>query len=195
MRRLPLIPTLSVALAVAAMIALGVWQLHRGDWKEALIARYAANAGLPPIAWPAVPPSDGSLLYRRATGFCLEVAGWSARAGEGANGLSGWRHIAFCRTGAEGPGMQVDMGVSATPDEPQGWRGGPVSGSIDADRDHLIMLVSDRAAPGLVPSKPPSPADIPNNHRAYAVQWFAFAAVALIIYTLALRRRAPTLND
>ena len=30
---------------------------------------------------------------------------------------------------------------------------------------------------------------IPNNHRMYAVQWFAFAAIALLIYGLALRKR------
>jgi cytochrome oxidase assembly protein ShyY1 len=192
MKRLPLIPTLIVGLAVAAMVALGVWQIRRAEQKEALIARYAANAGLPPVAWPSVPRPDGSLLYRRATGFCLEVTGWTARAGEGANGLSGWRHIAACRTGAEGPGMQVDMGVSANAEEPKGWRGGPVSGVIDADRDHIIMLVSDRAAPGLVRSKTPSATDIPNNHRAYAVQWFLFAGVALLIYALALRRRAAS---
>ena len=64
-----------------------------------------------------------------------------------------------------------------------------MSGVIDSDRDHLIMLVSAAAAPGLEPSAKPSPADIPNNHRAYAVQWFLFAGVALLIYALALRRR------
>jgi surfeit locus 1 family protein len=30
---------------------------------------------------------------------------------------------------------------------------------------------------------------IPNNHRSYAVQWFAFALIALIIYGLAVRKR------
>ena len=35
----------------------------------------------------------------------------------------------------------------------------------------------------------PSGADVPNNHLAYAVQWFIFAAAALIIYILAVRRR------
>ena len=85
--------------------------------------------------------------------------------------------------------MQVDMGWSRDAAAPRGWRGGPVSGVIDADRDHLIMLVSDAAAPGLQPSARPSPADIPNNHRAYAVQWFLFAGVALVIYVLALRQR------
>ena len=33
---------------------------------------------------------------------------------------------------------------------------------------------------------------VPNNHLAYGVQWFLFAAVAAIIYAVAvLRRRAP----
>jgi surfeit locus 1 family protein len=30
---------------------------------------------------------------------------------------------------------------------------------------------------------------VPNNHLAYAVQWFLFAAVASVIYVLALRWR------
>lgn len=189
MRKLPLIPTLLVGLAVAAMIALGFWQLRRADWKEALLARYAAAEGLPPVAWPATPPDDGSLLFRHSEGFCLQVAGWSARSGHNRAGEPGWRHIASCRTGAEGPGMQVDMGWSKDSANPRGWGGGQVRGVIDSDRDHIILLVSDEAAPGLQPSARPSPADVPNNHRAYAVQWFLFAGVALVIYVLALRRR------
>jgi cytochrome oxidase assembly protein ShyY1 len=51
------------------------------------------------------------------------------------------------------------------------------------------MLVSDTAAPGLEASAPPSPDEVPNNHLAYAVQWFLFAGVAALIYILALRRR------
>ena len=35
----------------------------------------------------------------------------------------------------------------------------------------------------------PSDDSLPNNHRSYAVQWFLFAAVASIIYALALRKR------
>jgi len=30
---------------------------------------------------------------------------------------------------------------------------------------------------------------VPNNHLAYAVQWFLFALVAGVIYVIALRRR------
>ncbi len=85
--------------------------------------------------------------------------------------------------------MQVDMGWSGRSDPPAGWSGGKVSGVIDRDRDHLILLVADAPAPGLAASARPSPADIPNNHRGYAVQWFLFAFVALVIYGVALRRR------
>jgi surfeit locus 1 family protein len=31
---------------------------------------------------------------------------------------------------------------------------------------------------------------IPNRHRSYAVQWFLFAGLALLIYLLAVRQRA-----
>ena len=169
------------------MIGLGVWQLGRKGEKEAQIAQYRANSGRPPVAWPMFP--DERLLYRRATGFCLEVVGWRAAAGRNAAGDTGWSHIASCRTGAEGPGMQVDMGWSSSSAAPAGWRGGEVSGAIAPDRLHKSRLVSDRSAPGLQPSAAPSPEATPNNHLLYALQWFFFAAAAAVIYVLALRRR------
>ena len=51
-RRLPLVPTIIVAAAAALMIGLGIWQLQRARWKDALIAQYAAAQKLPPMAWP-----------------------------------------------------------------------------------------------------------------------------------------------
>jgi surfeit locus 1 family protein len=51
------------------------------------------------------------------------------------------------------------------------------------------MIVNESAAPGLKPSPLPDPSSVPNNHLSYAVQWFIFAAIALIIYGLALRKR------
>ena len=190
MTRLPFWPTLIVAAAVAVMVGLGIWQLRRIDQKEALIARYEAAAKLPPVAWPAVPPADDSLLYRRADGFCLKVVAWGAVAGQNPGGEPGWSHIASCRTGGlEGPGMQVDMGWSKESKPPSGWDGGQISGVIAPDRAHKIRLVSTRPAPGLMPSAPPSPAGVPNNHLLYAIQWFFFAAAAALIYFLALWRR------
>jgi cytochrome oxidase assembly protein ShyY1 len=196
MKRLPLIPTLLVAAAVAVMIGLGIWQVHRAQWKEELLRRYEANSRLPSVAFPKVPmPADQALLFRRASGFCLQAKSWTARSGRNRVGEAGWRHIAQCGSGAEGPGMAVDLGWSNNGDAPKGYRGGPVSGVIGPDRDHILLLVADAPAPGLQASAPPSLEEIPNNHRGYAIQWFLFAAIAVVIYALALRRRGQPGGD
>ncbi|TFI58911.1 SURF1 family protein [Sphingomonas parva] len=189
MKRWPLIPTLVVAAAVLTMIGLGIWQLRRSEWKQALIARFESNRSQPPVAWPVVPPADDSLLYRRAKGFCLQPVAWRAIAGRNLADEPGWSHIASCRTGgAEGPGMEVDIGWSRSGEAPA-WRGGEVNGIIVPDSTHRIRLVAQAPAAGLQASRPPSPSETPNNHLAYALQWFFFAATAAVIYVLALRRR------
>jgi len=71
-RRIPIFATLMVAAAVATMIALGIWQLRRAQWKEGLLARYAAAETLPPIAFPTVPLRDDGILcavVRARAGF------------------------------------------------------------------------------------------------------------------------------
>jgi surfeit locus 1 family protein len=189
-RRLPVIPTIIVAAAVAAMIALGVWQLRRATWKDGLMARYAQAQKLPPIAWPTVPLREDQLpLFRNATGMCLQPVGKRAVAGENLSGEPGYSQLIMCRTGAEGPGMAVEVGWSKNPNAPVNWRGGPVSGIIAPDSHTGMRLVAASAPPGLQPSAPPSLQSIPNNHRSYAFQWFAFALVALVIYGLAVRKR------
>jgi surfeit locus 1 family protein len=189
-RRLPIIPTFIVALAVTTMIGLGIWQLQRAQWKERLLAQYHAAEKLPPITWPSTPIKGDQLpLFRHATGVCLRPIGKRAVAGENRAGEPGFVQIIDCATGAEGPGMSVEVGWSKNPNARPDWNGGLVSGIIAPDRLTRMRLVAATAPPGLEPSAPPSIASIPNNHRAYAVQWFSFAAIALIIYCLALRKR------
>ena len=50
-------------------------------------------------------------------------------------------------------------------------------------------IVADPPLAGLAANAKPNPSDLPNNHLAYAFQWFFFALTALVIYVLALRRR------
>lgn len=189
-RRLPLIPTLVVGLAVAAMIALGFWQLRRAGEKEALLARYRSAQNLPPISFPTSPVHDDQLpLFRHATGMCLKPVAKRSRAGRNRAGEVGYVHIIDCSTGAEGPGMSVEVGWSRNPNEAVNWPGGPVSGVIAPDSKTRMRLVAATSPPGLAPSAPPSIELIPNNHRSYAVQWFLFALIALTIYVLALRQR------
>lgn len=189
-RRLPVAATIIVLSAVGLMIGLGVWQLQRARWKEALLSRYAEADKLPPISFPTMPVATDRLpLFRHATGMCLRVVGQRAIAGENRAGEPGYAHIVECSTGAEGPGMSVEVGWSKDPNAKIAWNGGPVSGIIAPDRVTRIRLVAASAPPGLEPSAPPSLGAIPNNHRSYAVQWFAFALAALAIYGLALRRK------
>jgi cytochrome oxidase assembly protein ShyY1 len=189
-RRVPVLASLVVAAAVAVLIGLGVWQLQRAKWKEGLLARYAQAEKLPPITWPTIPPRDAQLpLFRHATGVCLRTVGKRAVAGENLAGEPGYVQIVDCVTGAEGPGMSVELGWSKDPNARTNWKGGLVSGIIAPDRRSRMRLVAATAPPGLEQSAPPSISAIPNNHRSYAVQWFAIAAIALIIYGLAVRKR------
>ena len=193
-RRLPVLPTVVVLAAVAAMIGLGLWQLLiRAPQKDALLAQYGRAQVLPPIVFPTVPLKDAQLpLYRRATGVCLRVVGHRAQAGENRSGEPGYVQIVDCSTGAEGPGMSVEVGWSKDPNAKVNWKGGPVSGVIGPDSRTRMRLVAAGPPPGLEPSAPPSLATIPNNHRSYALQWFAFAAIALVIYGLAVAARLKT---
>ena len=85
--------------------------------------------------------------------------------------------------------MSVELGWTKNPNAKVNWTGGPVSGVIAPDSKSRMRLVAATAPPGLEPSAPPSIDQIPNNHRSYAVQWFLFALIALVIYILAVRKR------
>ena len=193
-RRLPVLPTVLVAAAVAVMIGLGVWQLKRAQWKEGLLERYATAGNQPAMAWPVMAPSEAQLpLFRRAAGHCLKPEVAKAVAGQNRSGESGYVFLIDCATGAEGPGMRVQLGWSKNPKARFAWAGGPVTGVIAPDGQTRMRLVADRAPPGLEPSARPSLSSISNNHRLYAIQWFAFAAIALVIYALAGRGKSrPT---
>jgi len=188
-RKVPLIPTLLVAAAIATMIGLGIWQIARLGEKREMLARYGAAQGLPPITFPTMATKGELPLYRRASGLCLRVVGWNALAGEDRTGESGYSHFADCATGAEGPGMVVDAGWSRDPNAKSSWTGGMVAGIIAPDRKARLRLVSAEGLGGLQASAPPSPASIPNNHLFYAIQWFFFAIAAGVIYAIALRKR------
>lgn len=188
MKGIPVIVSLIVAAAIGTMIYLGIWQLQRAEWKEGLLATYEAAADQPAIAYPAVPDADEPPYFRLSSVNCLEVIDWRSTSGRSELGQSGWAHIATCKTSSEGPGAQIVAGWSTKPDDPV-WEGGMVEGIIAPDTKNVIRLVASEPLAGLQKSQPPSIEDIPNNHMAYAVQWFLFAGIAFIIFGLALRKR------
>lgn len=195
MKRIPVVATILVTLAVTAMIGLGCWQLlDRLPRKEAFLAQLAANPGKPAIAFPE--SNDDRLLFRRATANCAQPV-TLRRVGAGAKGF---RLIATCAGK-----LQVQLGTIRDPTGMVGWQGGAVSGYISHAPDTRpliaglfdatpapLMLVAAAPPAGLAANTPPDLSAVPNNHLAYGVQWFFFAGIAAIIYVLALRRRVRT---
>jgi surfeit locus 1 family protein len=191
-RRLPVLPTLLVGIAVAAMIALGLWQLlDRRPRKLAFLEQLAGNPTLPPVAFPRTP--DERLLFRRSTATCpAPVAVRLAGAG-----AAGFRAIATCAGG-----LTVQLGTTRDPKARVNWAGGTATGYIGhaPDGRSLIgaalhpqppqpMLIATPPLAGLDANAPPDVESVPNNHLAYGMQWFFFAGVATVIYLLAVRRR------
>jgi surfeit locus 1 family protein len=184
LRRLPLFSTLIVLIAVGIMIRLGFWQIDRLHQKEALLARYgSAGAMSAAVPWPRSANEAEVLLYRRSAVDCAQVTSLTTIAGQNADGGSGLAQIAEC-TLAGGGTARIVLGWSSAPDRPS-WSGGRVTGVIAPGP----RLVADPPLAGLKASRLPDPTGIPNNHLAYAVQWFLFAGVALVIYALAVRKR------
>jgi len=187
-RRVPLLPTLIVAAAVAAMVTLGVWQLRRAEWKADLIARYTqAQAMSVNVPWPRDEAGMEQALFRWSQFTCERVLGIRTTAATGASGQSGVAQVAHCEVG-EGGEAEVALGWSR-PTQQIAWDGGKVSGIIAPGGTFGGTLHASPPAPSLEPLAPPDPSDLPNNHLAYAGQWFFFALTALVIYVLALRRR------
>jgi surfeit locus 1 family protein len=199
MRRIPVVATFVVVLAAAAMIALGLWQIRRAHWKESLLADYAAAAAMPALDLDplldrpraSLPP----LAFRRALVTCHardvppQLRGGRSRE----TGQGGYSYLVPCRPGGGGLARRILVNAGWTPLPDNRRRltlNGLVAGSFGADEQgRPLVLTSAASPPPLRPSAAPSIEDIPNNHISYAVQWFAFAAIALIIFALALRRR------
>ena len=70
-------PAIAAAVCFAIMVSLGVWQLQRLAWKEALIARIAARIHQapeplpPPTQWASLKPDDYEYRHVRALGRYL----------------------------------------------------------------------------------------------------------------------------
>ncbi|KUR78108.1 SURF1 family protein [Novosphingobium sp. FSW06-99] len=203
-RRPPVLATLVVLLAVAAMIGLGIWQLQRKTWKEAMLARFAAADAIPAplvIAGADLPQDAG---FRHIRWSCPQTSADQVVGGTNAAGQSGWAHVVLCihRSGDAATLLPVVLGWSMSV-APVQWTGGVLTGiAVPGIKSGVVLpeasalsrnldwhIVADPPLAGLAANARPDLHDIPNNHFAYAIQWFCFAATALVIYLLALRKR------
>jgi surfeit locus 1 family protein len=190
-RRWPIIPSLVVVAAAAVMVMLGFWQLQRLEQKEAMLADYAAAQAMSSEArYPSADPAEiEAALYRRARFDCRSTSGeWQSIAGRNRQDQTGYVHIILCQM-EDGRPAWVQAGWTPGPTPPD-WRGGEVSGIIvPFNGGGGARLIADPPIGGIAASAIPDPAELPNNHLAYAVQWFIFALTALVIYVLALRSK------
>ncbi len=220
MRRIPILPTLIVAAACATMIGLGIWQLQRAAWKDRLLVEFVAAANLPALDLDVYPPrGEGPtrLEFRRVLITCqIRNAVPELRGGRSAAGQGGYVYLVPCRPGTDGLAGRiiVNAGWTALPDqslritldgivagrlgavqrgEPISIVAGAVVDSASRRGEPITLVAATAADPALQPGAPANIEDIPNNHLAYAFQWFFFALVAAVIYVLALGRRAPKL--
>lgn len=204
MRRPPVIATLIVLLAVGTMIGLGLWQLQRLAWKESLLARYSAAATIPAPLLVTGADLPGNAAYRHIVWDCPQTSPDQVVGGSNVHGQSGWAHVVLCshRSGDMSTIVPVVIGWSFAV-APVQWAGGRLIGVAvpgiktgvalpapgGASRNLDWHVVADPPLAGLVATATPDPRMIANNHLSYAIQWFFFAATALIIYALALRKR------
>lgn len=183
-RQLPLLPTILVVAAACVMVALGIWQIGRAEEKAAMLARFETSIG---NTKEAAFPSEGSgedVWFRRSSVVCKNVVSLETVAGTGAEGQKGWTRRAVCKGASRDASLIVDLGFSPALQEPD-WKGGMATGVIAPGP----RLVADPPLAGLEPLAKPDPNDLPNNHIAYAGQWFFFALTALVIYWFAVRSR------
>lgn len=201
----------------AILVSLGMWQLQRLAWKQALLAGIEARLQDVPVALPAEPNPVADRyapvwVEGRFTGPELHVLSGDRAAGPG------YRIVAAFRT-ADGRDILIDRGFvpedqrdatrTATtarvvgalfwPQETDSFTPAPDTGqNIWFARDVPAMAAALDTEPTLIVAREPTgdgikpvPVDtagIPNDHRNYAITWFSLAFVWLGMTVLWLWR-------
>ena len=200
------IPALFGLIGFAVLIALGVWQLQRMEWKQAMVSEISSRIGAAPVPLPAVVTEADNFrpvaLVGTVDGAPLRVLGaWRA-------GGTGYRIVAPVMSGNRR--VMVDLGVvpldagddivlprtalritgnlnwpddqnAGTP-EPDGttWFARDIDPMAAALNAEPIMVIARQVEPPLTVTPVPVGVEgIPDNHLGYAIQWFGLAAVWL----------------
>ena len=199
MRRLPILPTLVVAAAVATMIALGIWQLQRARMEGAAARRICRRRGAAggrsrsaarrprPAAAARLPPRARHLPRRRCRARGPRRP--QPRRTRSARSISSPAAPARDGPRRAAPG-QCRLGAAARRGRAASRSSGIVAGRLGAvEEDGPITLTAATAAPPLAPSAADQHRGHPQQPPLYACNGSSSRPRRLVIYLLALRRR------
>jgi surfeit locus 1 family protein len=207
-------PLLFGVVGVAILVALGTWQLRRLESKTALLAEIDARLAAEPVPVPAAPDPTADRYRRvRAEGEVLpgelHVYTSAPRRGVGYRviaplALGDGRRILLDRgfvpieakDAPRPPGPIAVTGNLVWPREGPGnpdraknvWIAREVAPMAEALGTEPVMLVVAASDDPAAPLPLPVTVAIPNDHLAYAITWFALAAVWTLMTVLLLWR-------
>jgi surfeit locus 1 family protein len=206
-----ILPLIFGLLGAAVLVGLGVWQMQRLEWKEAILADIEARISAAPVALPAAPDAQADRYLPVTITGSLQDPAIRVLVSQKQVG-AGYRIIRAMQLGDRR--VMVDLGflpiqsptpaVSADPvtiegnlhwpDEIDSYTPAPDLGAdIWFARDLPLMADHLGTEPTLVvaratslPDSPltPLPLDtsgIPNDHLGYAVTWFGLAIVWVVM--------------
>lgn len=200
-----LFPLILGVVGTAILVSLGVWQLQRLGWKEAMLAQIQSRIDAPAVPLPADP--DPSMKYDpvtvsgTTTGEEIDVLSGTKEQGGGYQIVSGFvtddgRRIMVDRgfvpqEARHDPRPPVRLDITGNlhwPDEKGSSTPDPnLTENIWFARDVPAMAAQLKTDPVLVVASfvrgeaqgvepiPVAIEGIPNNHLSYAVQWFMIA--------------------
>ncbi|MCB1336771.1 MAG: SURF1 family protein [Maritimibacter sp.] len=206
-----------LAAGLATFVSLGIWQLHRLEWKEAILAEIDAKIAEPAVALPAAPEpqADEYRAVRLAGAFEPgEILVLVSSRDYGA----GFRVIAPFVT-ADGRRILVDRGFLPTerreatrslgaaeiegnlhwPDERTGstpeddlvgnwWYARDVAKMAAHLGTEPVLVIARNATDPEIRPMPVDSSSVRNKHLEYAMTWFLFAATWVLMTGYALWR-------
>jgi len=207
MQRRDLKLAIIASVVAAGCVGMGIWQIKRLQQRRAVNALVAARWALPPLLIRDRSVSADSARQRRVTARGVyEYAAEKTWPGRSFQGTPGVALITPLRL-PDGSAVLVDRGWVPSPDayhvdatryrEPDtatiaGLALVPPRGRGDVESKgylpFVIQLETPDPARGL-PRRWPQPELSEGSHLSYVIQWFSFAAIALVGTAALLRSR------
>ncbi|WP_134679792.1 SURF1 family protein [Paracoccus ravus] len=202
-----LFPLISGLLGCAILISLGLWQLDRLKWKQAMIEQIENRIAAAPVPLPAAPMPEMKyqpvLVSGMTTGDEIDVLSGTKDSGGGYQVISSFvtddgRRILLDRGFVDQdhkhdprPATRLEVAgnlhwpeekSSSTPApnlEQNIWFARDVPAmAAQLKTDPILVVAAEIRGDGQgVKAMPVAVQGIPNNHLSYAVQWFMIAAV------------------